>query len=206
MSDSQASVGISNPISDSQQRRLDGVQSFTALSQRDSISPENEIKLRKLATELTTLRDQSLRKRKPTVLFDSVSTDPSLDPQDHRFDVYKWTRTVLAAATKEGVKFRRLGFTFKNLTVLGTRTQIKLQETVLSALLPSGLWNLFRRRKMLKRPILRGLQGFVRPGEMLLVLGRSGSGCSTLLKTISGNLNGLVISEDSSIHYSGKPF
>ena len=209
MSDKQASVGISDSISDSQQRRLGGAQSVTALSRRDSISPENETKLRKMATEMTALQDHSLRKKssktaKPAVLVDLVSSDPSLDPKDHRFDVYKWTRTVLAAATKEGVKFRRLGFSFTNLTVFGTRTSIKLQETVLSVLLPSWLWNLFRGRNVSKRPILRGLEGFVRPGEMLLVLGRSGSGCSTLLKTISGELNGLDVNEDSSINYSGK--
>ncbi|KAF8206136.1 P-loop containing nucleoside triphosphate hydrolase protein [Mycena galopus ATCC 62051] len=35
------------------------------------------------------------------------------------------------------------------------------------------------------RNILEGFSGLVRPGEMLLVLGRPGSGCSTLLKTLA---------------------
>lgn len=39
--------------------------------------------------------------------------------------------------------------------------------------------------------------------EMLLVLGRPGSGCSTLLKTIAGETHGLNISENSHINYQG---
>ena len=39
------------------------------------------------------------------------------------------------------------------------------------------------------RNIIEGFDGIVRPGEMLLVLGRPGSGCSTLLKTIAGEID-----------------
>ncbi|KAH7060373.1 hypothetical protein B0J12DRAFT_565740, partial [Macrophomina phaseolina] len=41
--------------------------------------------------------------------------------------------------------------------------------------------------------ILHHFEGFVEAGEMLVVLGPPGSGCSTLLKTISGETYGFNI-------------
>src|SRR6202012_664105 len=42
-------------------------------------------------------------------------------------------------------------------------------------------------------------------GEMLIVLGRPGSGCTTFLKSICGQLLALKKSESSVIHYNGVP-
>jgi ABC-type multidrug transport system ATPase subunit len=53
--------------------------------------------------------------------------------------------------------------------------------------------------------ILRDLDGLVNQGEMLLVLGRPGSGVSTLLKTIAGDMEGLNLSPDAHISYQGLP-
>jgi ABC-type multidrug transport system ATPase subunit len=39
---------------------------------------------------------------------------------------------------------------------------------------------------------------------MLVVLGRPGSGCSTFLKTICGELNGLELDSKSLIDYNGQ--
>ncbi|KAI1484553.1 ABC-2 type transporter-domain-containing protein [Biscogniauxia mediterranea] len=43
----------------------------------------------------------------------------------------------------------------------------------------------------------------VRTGEMLLVLGRPGSGCSTLLKVLAGDTHGLHIGKGTKINYEG---
>lgn len=56
-----------------------------------------------------------------------------------------------------------------------------------------------------KIQILRNFEGLVRSGEMLVVLGRPGAGCSTLLKTISGETSGFYIDEGSDINYQGIP-
>lgn len=52
------------------------------------------------------------------------------------------------------------------------------------------------------RPLLEGLTGLAKPGEMVLVLGRPGSGCSTFLKTISGR-RGEYLNVKGDVHYSG---
>jgi ATP-binding cassette subfamily G (WHITE) protein 2 (PDR) len=58
-----------------------------------------------------------------------------------------------------------------------------------------------------KRPkqILHGFDGLIKGGELLIVLGRPGSGCSTLLKTLCGELHGLMLGSNSTIHYDGIP-
>lgn len=50
--------------------------------------------------------------------------------------------------------------------------------------------------------ILEGFSGVAKPGEMVLVLGRPGSGCTTFLKTISGK-RGEYLSVEGDVEYSG---
>ena len=52
--------------------------------------------------------------------------------------------------------------------------------------------------------ILRNFDGIVRTGEMLVVLGPPGSGCSTFLKTIAGEMNGIYVDDGSYFNYQGK--
>lgn len=53
-----------------------------------------------------------------------------------------------------------------------------------------------------KRTILHDFSGSVKDGEMLLVLGRPGSGCSTFLKTLASQTEGYE-SVDGEISYGG---
>jgi ABC-type multidrug transport system ATPase subunit len=54
------------------------------------------------------------------------------------------------------------------------------------------------------KQIIGGHEGVLRPGEMLLVLGRPGSGCSTFLQAITSSLpNSLTLDPASSISYGG---
>jgi ABC-type multidrug transport system ATPase subunit len=57
--------------------------------------------------------------------------------------------------------------------------------------------------KLQKIQILREFDGLVKSGEMLVVLGKPGSGCSTLLKTIAGEMSGISMSEESVMNYQG---
>lgn len=51
--------------------------------------------------------------------------------------------------------------------------------------------------------ILNNFDGVLDAGEMLVVLGPPGSGCTTLLKTIAGEMNGIYLDEGSDINYRG---
>ncbi|KAG8684720.1 hypothetical protein FRC09_015185, partial [Ceratobasidium sp. 395] len=54
------------------------------------------------------------------------------------------------------------------------------------------------------KTILHSFDGAVRPGEMVLVLGRPGAGCSSFLKTIA-NQRGSFMSVEGDVQYAGIP-
>jgi ABC-type multidrug transport system ATPase subunit len=108
---------------------------------------------------------------------------------------------------QEGVRPQRASITFKNLNVSGSGAALQLQNTVGSVLMgplkPADFFS-FARPKTHKK-ILQNFDGVLKSGELLMVLGRPGSGCSTLLKTLSGELHGLELEKESVVHYNGVP-
>ncbi|OJJ45430.1 hypothetical protein ASPZODRAFT_69926 [Penicilliopsis zonata CBS 506.65] len=102
-------------------------------------------------------------------------------------------------ANSEEEKTRHVGVVWRNLTVKGVGLGATLQPTngdILLAL-PRLIKRLLTRGRKgsgaAKHPIrniLDDFTGCVRPGEMLLVLGRPGSGCSTFLKVIGNQRSG----------------
>lgn len=99
----------------------------------------------------------------------------------------------------------RLDLVFNRLSVSGTARSSIRQDTVVS-LLEQPFRRLFGiERSRRRRLILHGLEGLVRSGELLAIIGRPGSGCSTFLKTIAGDLRGLELTKDSILNFNGIP-
>jgi len=97
---------------------------------------------------------------------------------------------------------RRAGIVWKNLRVCGSGSAINLQKNVGSLLLaPLRFGEFFGKGP--EKTILNDFEGCLKTGEMLVVLGRPGSGCSTLLKSLMGELTGLDMKEQSVVHYNG---
>ncbi|KAM0307410.1 hypothetical protein ACHAPM_000125 [Fusarium culmorum] len=88
-----------------------------------------------------------------------------------------------------GVPDRELGVTWNNLTVDVIAADAAIHENVLSQYNLPRLIKESRQKSPLKT-ILDNSHGCVKPGEMLLVLGRPGSGCTTLLNMISNKRRG----------------
>lgn len=89
-----------------------------------------------------------------------------------------------------GIKSKRIGVLWEDLTVGGVggvRNFVKTFPDAFASFLdvPGTLMHLFGYGKKGREfDILTGFRGLVRPGEMVLVLGRPGSGCTTFLKVI----------------------
>ena len=114
-----------------------------------------------------------------------------------------------ARHNKSEEKTRHVGVVFKNLTVKGVGLGAAPQPTIGDIFLglPRKIWALFNRNKKLGsgppiRTILNNFSGVIRPGEMLLVLGRPGSGCSTFLKVL-GNQRAVFKSVKGEVTYGG---
>ncbi|RHZ44991.1 uncharacterized protein CDV56_102336 [Aspergillus thermomutatus] len=134
--------------------------------------------------------------------------DPVLDPTSNQFDHYKWVRMVLKLLDKEG--FPRppsTGIVFQHLNVSGSGSALQYQNTVGSVLLaPFRPWELLSfTRCSPEKQILRNFDGLLQSGELLIVLGRPGSGCSTFLKSLCGELHGLKLRKGSEIQFNGIP-
>jgi ATP-binding cassette subfamily G (WHITE) protein 2 (SNQ2) len=112
-------------------------------------------------------------------------------------------------AQSEDEKTRHVGVVFKNLVVKGVGLGAALQPTLgdLFLTLPRLIGGLFSNpsRAAGKPPIrtlINNFNGCIRPGEMLLVLGRPGSGCSTFLKVLANQRYGYK-SIEGKVTYGG---
>ncbi|KAF9771709.1 hypothetical protein IL306_010636 [Fusarium sp. DS 682] len=110
----------------------------------------------------------------------------------------------------EEEKTRHSGVIFRGLTVRGVGLGSSLQPTVGDFFLglPRKLAKLFTqgpKAAMAKPPVrelISNFDGCVRPGELLLVLGRPGAGCSTFLKTFCNQRAGFE-SVEGQVTYGG---
>jgi hypothetical protein len=131
--------------------------------------------------------------------------DSVLDPKSEDFDPYKWSRMLMRLMDENEVIQRRAGIVWKNLKICGSGSAINLQKNVGSLFLaPLRFGEFFGRGP--EKTILKEFEGVLKTGEMLVVLGRPGSGCSTLLKSLMGELTGLDMKAGSEVHYNGMCF
>lgn len=173
------------------------------------LSEDERNHLHRLASSMHRSRSYASSKEQPLERQDTLAgvsdDDPRLNPSSPEFDLYVWARAYIRAMDEGDIKSVRAGFTFKKLNVSGSGNAVNLQSDFASVfMVPFRLGEYINFGPKPEKKILRNFNGVVKSGEMLIVLGRPGSGCSTLLKTISGELTGLSMNKDSVVHYNGK--
>lgn len=132
------------------------------------------------------------------------SSYAGIDPDSKDFSLDKWLRAFVKDFDSENLKATRAGIVWKNLSVSGSGAALQLQDTVAGiALKPLGMIKSLVSRNTQRKQILHNFNGNLKSGELLIVLGRPGSGCSTFLKSLCGETHGLHIDEGSEIHYNG---
>lgn len=160
--------------------------------------------IRSLAREMS--RHSTFLPHEPASLFHPESGS-DLDPNSPSFSPRKWVKTLLRVEDSDpsvGPR-RKVGVAFKNLNVHGYAEGADYQKTVANvalSILQTGRRIFGQAGERVS--ILRDFEGVVEAGEMLVVLGPPGSGCTTLLKTIAGETEGITVDEQSEFNYQGK--
>ncbi|OCK85345.1 hypothetical protein K432DRAFT_413340 [Lepidopterella palustris CBS 459.81] len=135
-----------------------------------------------------------------------ASGDPTLDPNSSKFCVKRWARVLFHVVSRDPDKYpqRTAGVSYRNLSVHGFGSTTDYQKDVLNVLFRGpSIIRKWMGRGQRKIQILRDFDGLVKSGEMLVVLGRPGSGVSTLLKTIAGQTYGFYVDTKSEFNYQG---
>ncbi|TID15216.1 putative multidrug resistance ABC transporter [Venturia nashicola] len=130
-----------------------------------------------------------------------------LDPHSPGFSAKAWAKRAMEfhRSDPEAGPTRTAGIAYKNLNVYGFGTSTDYQKSVTNVLYGIGglAKTLIGRGAQTRIDILRNFEGLVYSGELLVVLGPPGSGCTTLLKTISGEMSGLNVEDNAYINYQG---
>lgn len=125
-----------------------------------------------------------------------------IDPND--FDLNALLKSMAQRLDDQGIARKYTGVALDNVTVWGkdisTAHGPSVTEFVLNLLsFPKTIFSVFKKKT---RPIIRDVTGLIREGELLLVLGRPGSGCTTFLKTVAGEISQFT-KIDGEVTYSG---
>lgn len=184
----------------------------TSSSEYDLMDAHERVNLTRLATETASQRRSSFSSSKadPEALERRATLEgvdighERLDPNSGKFDLRTWIKFTMQMLDEEEIRIKRAGVAFRNVHVSGTVNALNLQSTLGSTLSsPLRIGSLFSFGKKPHKQILHSFDGLVKSGELLIVLGRPGSGCSTLLKSLTGQYHGLQMDKDSVIHYNG---
>lgn len=123
---------------------------------------------------------------------ESTESDESEEP----FDLESALRGGLDAEQEAGIKAKHIGVYWDGLTVKGMGGMTNYVKTFPDAFVDFvDYWTPFlnligKGKKGVEATLLDNMKGVVKPGEMVLVLGRPGSGCTTFLKSIANQRYG----------------
>jgi hypothetical protein len=157
-----------------------------------------------LARKYTSQSHAGLEGGNPFAVASEDEASP-LNPNGPNFNARVWAKTVVGMVAGEGHQLRSSGVAFQNLNVHGFGSATDYQKDVVNVWLEVlGAARKLAGQKEHRIDILRDFDGLVRKGEMLVVLGPPGSGCTTFLKTIAGDYNGIFMDDNSYFNYQGE--
>ncbi|KAK9451103.1 ABC-2 type transporter-domain-containing protein [Limtongia smithiae] len=168
-----------------------------------------QLEFEELRRELS--RVSAVRTNASTGVESQLGSEANLGEQPPVFDLESWIRNDTAKDRQHGVHPKRIGVSFRNLSVTGLDAGANMVYTFTDAIIfnmGGFALDLIRTALPILRPkprvkkILHDFTGLVRAGEMLLVLGPPGSGTTTFLKALTNKRSGYV-SVDGDILYDG---
>lgn len=140
---------------------------------------------------------------------ETAGIDPRLDPDSDSFDSRFWVKNMRKLLDSDSSFYRptSLGVVYKDLRAMGIASDADFQPTVLNVFqkkIQDFYFNHFRKNDMSRYfDILKSMDGLIKPGELTVVLGRPGAGCSTFLRTVAAETFGFKIDPNSVVSYDG---
>lgn len=193
-----------NERSDPKESAFTTTQNSEAVSVEDDDSvARREQAVHALARRYTQQSTNSTTQQNPF----NASPGSSLDPNGEHFNARAWAKAMLHTHLEDphAHPTRTAGVSFRGLNVHGFGSDTDYQKSVGNVWLEGpGLARKLMGNKGRKIEILQHLDGLVEAGEMLVVLGPPGSGCSTFLKTIAGETHGFFVDQSSNLNYQGE--
>ncbi|RSL89934.1 ZEB2-regulated ABC transporter 1 [Fusarium floridanum] len=177
------------------------VQTSTEDEDEDSELERRHSIVRDLARQYTHQSQMSSVSGNPFLMEDEESP---LNPRSEKFRALTWAKSVVKLLHDNGLTSRKAGVCYQNLNVFGYGQPTDYQKDVANIWFEAANWP----RQLMgygktRIDIVRDFDGIVRNGEMLVVLGPPGAGCSTFLKTISGETSGIYVNDDAYFNYRG---
>ncbi|CCK67899.1 ATP-binding cassette multidrug transporter PDR12 KNAG_0A02100 [Huiozyma naganishii CBS 8797] len=132
----------------------------------------------------------------------------SFEVNELDFDLRALLNYLRSRQLEQGIEPGDSGVAFKNVTSVGVDASAAFGPSVEEMARDIVTWPARLVRKLRKqkgtpvRNIIQNCTGVVESGEMLFVVGRPGAGCSTLLKTLSGETDNFV-SVEGEFSYDG---
>ncbi|KAI8968506.1 ABC-2 type transporter-domain-containing protein [Mycotypha africana] len=135
----------------------------------------------------------------------SAATLPAADVEkgdQQDFDLTEYLTEQNSQIMAAGLKPKNMGVIWKNLVVKGLGADAKVISTNLSCLIPVLKFWRWGKHEGHDLTILKENNGFCKSGEMLLVLGRPGAGCTTLLRVLA-NMRASYTDIQGTVTYGG---
>ena len=188
---------------------------FAELSRQMSSQSQTS---RKLSRTVSTVSKHSTVS-KPSIVSRKKEVDLEKDSStsESEGDVFNLEETLRGSKAEDdisGIRSKHIGIIWDNLTVRGVGGVKNIVKVFPQAFVSffnvvetaMHLFGLGKKGKEVE--ILRNLRGVVQPGEMVLVLGRPGSGCTTFLKVIANQRFGYTGIDGEVLygHYDAKTF
>jgi ATP-binding cassette subfamily G (WHITE) protein 2 (SNQ2) len=141
--------------------------------------------------------------------------EAAADDEDDGFELHQFMKEGHFEKRKNGESAKKVGVVWKNLTVKGLGSTATFARTLPDAILGTFGPDLYKivsgflpalklSSHSQTRTLVNDFSGVVKDGEMVLVLGRPGSGCSTFLKAIANNRESYA-SVEGDVSYGGIP-
>jgi len=139
-----------------------------------------------------------------------VDSEKGGKTEDDEFNLADVLRSGRDKSDQSGIKRKKVGVVWEDLEVIGgggLKINIRnfvsaiVEQFLMPVLMILG-WFGYKPFATKPKTILHSSSGVMKPGEMCLVIGRPGSGCSTFLKSITNQREG-YLNVNGDVQYAG---